>query len=119
MIGTTRWLVALLMAALLAFASVGPSMAAAQGASDTHAAVVTHVAPLSTEDDDRSVPPGQEADAEDAVSALPSTGRGSVMTGTDTHEIVTGQIVRTVLVLAAVVSIAFGALALYARQKEL
>jgi len=61
---------------------------------------------------------GQSADPSD-VNALPSTGRGSVMTGADTHQLVTEQIMLTIMVLAAVVSVAFASLALFARQKDL
>jgi hypothetical protein len=61
---------------------------------------------------------GQSADPSD-VNALPSTGRGSVMTGADTHQLVTEQIMLTIMVLAAVVSVAFASLALFVRQKDL
>lgn len=62
---------------------------------------------------------GQAVDESD-VNELPSTGRG--VTATDdagSNEIPTKQTIQTVLVLAAVVSIAFGGLALVARHERL
>lgn len=116
--GTSRWLMAWLLAGLLTI--VGMAGTLAHGTSDAQAAVPPHtVISLSTDDAAPAPVTADDADTDEPVSALPSTGRGSVMTGSDTHEIVTQQLVRTVLVLAAVVSIAFGGLVLYARQKEL
>lgn len=57
--------------------------------------------------------------AEDTgITELPSTGRGPVVTVADT-DLVTEQVVQTIMVLTAVMSLAFGSLALYARQKDL
>lgn len=121
MMRTPRWLVTLLMAALLAMAGAGASGAAAQTTDDNQSmtAIHVHAALLDATDHGDASDGTRESRAGDNVSELPSTGRGSVMTGTDTREIVTQQIVQTVLVLAAVVSIAFGGLVLYARQKDL
>ncbi len=112
-----RLLVAIVMTGAIAFTGLGTEYVTAQESMGFSSDVVAALQAT----DATEAPAGADGqtDSSTEVSELPSTGRGSVMTAADTHQLVTEQIMLTVMVLAAVVSVAFASLAPFARQKDL